>query len=233
MSLLSARFLNRKTTEPNHVGASTLPYSDTHSIRDVIDPLLAPSIVVEYKTLTSTHIAEGRVRLANTVARRDSVVVTVKNGIPQFYGTDFLVSEDSPNYVYWDGLELADRIEVGDIVMVQYESEGIPTGTPGVKDEPGGGGGFATPVKIYADHQVTGSETLLVDTVDDVVSVFLPEAAQAKDAVVIVKMVAGEHGVVITPFGTDSIDSVANDLVLDIEHASYTLLCDGEAWYIV
>lgn len=231
MSLLKARFLERDTTNPQHVGAATLPYSDTKSIREVLEPLLVPSIVVERRELTALNISTGRLQLSNDVARRDSVVVTVKDGIPQFYGIDFLVSEDSPNYVYWDGLALADRLAEGDMLMIQYEVAGIATGTPGVDDSKAAG--FAKPQRISADRQVVGSETLLVDTSADVVTVYLPDVTTSEGFTVVVKMVTGENGIVISPFGTDMIDGVADDLVLDTGNASYTFVCDGEGWFIV
>lgn len=231
MSLLKARFLDRNTTDPQHIGAATLPYSDTKSIRDVIDPLLVPSIVVERRELTALNISTGRLQLSNDVARRDSVVVTVKDGIPQFYEADFLVSEDSPNYIYWDGLALADRIAEGDMLMIQYETAGIPVGTPGIGENTGTG--FAKPTRISEDRQVVGSETLLVDTTADVVTVYLPDATTSNGFTVIVKMVAGNNGIVISPFGTDMIDGEADDLVLDTGNASYTFVCDGEGWFIV
>lgn len=229
MSLLEKRFLNRDTQNPEHVGAATLPYSDTHTIRDVLDPMLSPSITTEYVELTSTHISEKRCRLDNTVARINSVVVDVIDGTPQYYNRDFIVSEDSPNYVYWGGMTMEQYLAVGDVLRITYETEGVPVGVPGARSEEP----VVVPAeRIDADFTVTKTVSLLVDATSDVVMVSLPYAVDSKGIEVTIKHVAGDNGVLVVPYTDDTIDGNA-ELALDVSNVAYTLVCDGVAWYIV
>lgn len=229
MSLLEKRFLQRDANSPHHIGAATLPYSKTHTIKEAVDPLLAPSIETEYIELTDVHINEKRCRLENSVARRESVMLDVIDGTPQKYNRDFIVSEDSPNYVYWGGMTMEQFLEVGDTLRISYETEGVPVGVIG---SPWAEGGLGPATPINTDYNVTESIVLTVDATADVVQVNLPYALDSKDMTVIVKHVAGTNGVLVAPYTGDTIDG-ADELVLDVSNVAYTLVCDGKGWYIV
>lgn len=236
MSLLEKRFLLLNTENTNHVGAATLPYDSTRTIKDVLDPLINPGLRCEYITVDAAAIANKYVQLADAVAREGSVLVHPVGGVPQGIDKDFSVAVGKPSYINWAGLNLEQHLAVGDTLVVAYEVEGVPLGVPGetATDTPSeGGGGFAPPEKVTTDYTVTTSATLLADSSTGLLTIDLPSAADSESVTLVVKKTAGMDDVVVSPYGTDTIDGSTEELSLSVINTAVTLLCDGEGWHIV
>ena len=73
--------------------------------------------VVEQLVLTSDDINNKNVKLLNTPADSQYFTLTIKHGISQINGEDFIVTGD---IVSWNGLGLDGFLEVGDVLIVEY-----------------------------------------------------------------------------------------------------------------
>lgn len=234
MSKVGRQWLDLDPSSATGLVSGSVAHNDSGvSVGQAIDALNSPGLKTEYFTLTAEHIAAKRLQLSGTCANRESTVVGICSGPNQRYGVDFIVSEDSPNFVYWDGLTLADHLVVGDAIFVVYEvehqilgtfSEAVVTPTPA---------GMPSTVRVSDNYTVTGSVTLLVDTTEREVFVQLPPVANSKDVTVLVKILQGSNAVVIAPQGSDMIDQVNEELTIEESGASYSLVCDGLGWFLV
>lgn len=235
MAKLGKQWIDLNPASAAHLGSADLPHSSTLSVGAAIDALNTPGLHTEYFTLTPADITAKRVRLTLTCARRESAVVGVCHGPNQRYGVDFIVSADSPNYVYWDGLAMQEHLAAGDQIFVIYEVENQTLGTyseSGDTPTPAPSGMPSTE-RIFDDYTVTKAVSLMVDTTAKGVYVQLPSASAHKDATVLIKIIQGGNDVTIAPQGADLIDQANEEIVIDEIGASYTLVCDGQGWFVV
>lgn len=236
MSKLGKQWLNLDPAQPGHLSSGDVPHGASVSVGQAIDALNTPGLKTEYFTLTASDIAAKRVRLSRNCAGKESAVVGVCHGPTQRYGVDFVISADSPNFVYWDGLAMQDYLAEGDQIYVAYEVENQILGT---FSDTGGGGdtpapaGLPATVRVSEDYTVTKSVTLLVNTTAKEVFVQLPSVATSKDFTVLVKILEGANSVVIAPQGADLIDQRNEELIIEESGASYSLVCDGMGWFLV
>jgi len=235
MAKVGKQWLNLDPNSSTHLGSADIAYSSSLSVSQAIDGLNTPGLSTEYFTLSASDIAAKRVRLTLTCARRESAVVGICHGPNQRYGVDFIVSEDSPNFVYWDGLAMQDHLAEGDQIFVIYEVENVVLGTfteGGSSPDPAPAGMPAT-VRVSDNYTVTKSVTLLVDTTARAVFVQLPPVATSKDMTVLVKLLQGGNDATIAPTGSELVDQHNEELVINEVGASYSLVCDGLGWFVV
>ena len=235
MAKLNKQWLNLDPAAVGYLGSADIPHSSGVSTGQAIDALNTPGLCTESFTLTATNILEKRVRLSHTCASRENIVMGVCYGPTQRYGVDFIVSADSPNYVYWDGLAMQDHLVEGDQIHVTYEVENQILGTfagTGGGDTPAPAGLPAT-VRVTDNYTVTKPVTLLVDTTEREVFVQLSPAATSKDFTVLVKILQGTHNAIIAPQGADLVDQHNEELAIEEVGASYSLVCDGQGWFLV
>ena len=76
----------------------------------------ATEVIKRRFTITAQNLVDKSVGLP-TLARPDTMNITVHGGIPLLENVDFYV--DGAN-IKWDGLSLELRLEVGSILMVDY-----------------------------------------------------------------------------------------------------------------
>lgn len=74
-------------------------------------------ILYERIDLTQTDIDNKFVTLASTPLIPSAVIVNCEGGIPQAYGTDYVVIG---NQINWDGLGLDGFLDETDVLLVQY-----------------------------------------------------------------------------------------------------------------
>ena len=237
MSKLGRQWLDLDPSSPTGLKSGNIAHEQSGvSVGQALEALNAPGLKTEYFTLTAADVASKRVRLSLTCANRASTVVGVCHGPSQRYGVDFIISEDSPNYVYWEGLRLEDFLSEGDQIFVIYEIEhqilGTFTdgGTTPVEPTPPG---MPATVRVSDDYTVTKAVTLLVDTTAKGIFVQLPSVATSKDMTVLVKILQGTNPVTIAPQGAELIDQANEELIIEETGASYSLVCDGQGWFLV
>lgn len=73
--------------------------------------------VIDKITLTQSDIDNKQITLSKIPAVTDFVIVTPVGGVQQIYGEDFITIG---NVVLWEGLTLENKLEVDDILLVQY-----------------------------------------------------------------------------------------------------------------
>lgn len=236
MAKVGKQWVDLNPSSPNHIGSEIVPHRDGLSIGQALDALNTPGLNTEYFTLTAVDITAKRVRLSLTCAKRESAVVGICHGPNQRYGVDFIISEDSPNFIYWDGLEMQEHLAEGDMIFVIYEVENQVLGTfAGTGGEPvvPAPSGMPVTVRVADDYTVTKAVTLLVDTTDRAVYVQLSPVATSKDTTVLVKLLQGANAITIAPQGADLIDQNNEELTIEEPGASYSLVCDGLGWFLV
>ena len=73
--------------------------------------------VVEQIVLSTDDINNKNVKLLNTPVDSQYVTLTIKHGISQINGEDFVVINDT---ISWNGLGLDGFLEVGDVLIIEY-----------------------------------------------------------------------------------------------------------------
>ena len=73
--------------------------------------------VVEQLVLSTDDINNKNVKLLNTPVDSQYVTLTIKHGISQINGEDFVVINDT---ISWNGLGLDGFLEVGDVLIIEY-----------------------------------------------------------------------------------------------------------------
>jgi hypothetical protein len=76
-----------------------------------------PKQVVEYVTLTASHVASKSITLMHTPKSSTDVAVDIIGGGPQEYSQDYSVSGSS---LSWDGKALDGTLSVGERIRVMY-----------------------------------------------------------------------------------------------------------------
>lgn len=237
MALITKKWLDLNPESPQRIGAETIPYGDKNvSVAQAIDALNAAGVRTEYITITADMLSAKKAALSAQCAAPERVVVGVACGLLQMYGVDFSVTTDAASAITWDGLGLDSKLTVGDKLIAVYEVAHQVIGTLNIESGGTGGGtagGMPETVRVSADYTVTKSATVLVDTTNKEVFIQLPAVSSSKDITVLVKLLRGGNSVVIAPLGADMIDQENTELTIEELGASYTLVCDGQGWFLV
>jgi hypothetical protein len=72
---------------------------------------------IEYITLTTSNIANKKAKLTKKPSSAPSTVITPEGGLQQRFGLDYIIVDD---WLIWDGYNLEDFLEEGEVITVQY-----------------------------------------------------------------------------------------------------------------
>lgn len=76
--------------------------------------------VTETKNLTTQEVADKKIILSNIPSFPETTMLSLEGGTLQRYGVDYVVNSQE---LSWNGLELDNFLEPGDVLRIYYQTE--------------------------------------------------------------------------------------------------------------